>query len=209
MGFGRSLGLATALLAMASSGGRAQDSIPDGDWRTINRDAAATRFSPLDDINRSNVAQLQQAWEYPFRSFNTAVPLVVDGTMYFPAGNRVIALAQHRRVAQRPAQPATQFTRAHRGGRAVDDARERVLVAARKAGVELEVAPRRRVHRQRLVARLARQSRQVGQGAALRVAHVLQQRAGGAECERQVLAAKARAPRRISMSQAPRQKNFG
>ena len=92
MRFGRSLGLATALLAMASSGGRAQDSIPEGDWRTINRDAAATRFSPLDDIDRSNVADLQQAWDYPFRSFNTAVPLVVDGTMYFPAGNRVIAL---------------------------------------------------------------------------------------------------------------------
>jgi len=92
MRFGRGLGLATALLAMASSAGRAQDSIPEGDWRTINRDAAATRFSPLDDINRANVAQLQQAWEYPFRSFNTAVPLVVDGTMYFPAGNRVIAL---------------------------------------------------------------------------------------------------------------------
>ena len=92
MRFGRGLGLATAMLAMVSSGGRAQDSIPEGDWRTINRDAAATRFSPLDDINRANVAELRQAWEYPFRSFNTAVPLVVDGTMYLPAGDRVIAL---------------------------------------------------------------------------------------------------------------------
>ena len=60
MRFGRGLGLATALLAMASSGGRAQDSIPEGDWRTINRDAAATRFSPLDDINRANVAELER-----------------------------------------------------------------------------------------------------------------------------------------------------
>ena len=92
MRVGRSFGLATILLAAASSAGQAQDAMPEGDWRTINRDAAATRFSPLDDINRSNVAGLREAWSYPFRSFNTAVPLVVDGTMYFPAGNRVIAL---------------------------------------------------------------------------------------------------------------------
>ena len=87
MRFGRGLGLATAVLAVASGAGRAQDSIPEGDWRNINRDAAATRFSPLDDINRSNVAQLREAWSYPFRSFNTAVPLVIDGTMYVPAGS--------------------------------------------------------------------------------------------------------------------------
>ena len=92
MRVGRGLGLATLLLAGASGAAVAQDSLPEGDWRTINRDAAATRFSPLDDINRSNVAQLDEAWNYPFRSFNTAVPVVVDGTMYFPAGNRVVAL---------------------------------------------------------------------------------------------------------------------
>jgi quinoprotein glucose dehydrogenase len=38
------------------------------------------------------VTQLTEAWNYPFRSFNTAVPIVVDGTMYLPAGNRVVAL---------------------------------------------------------------------------------------------------------------------
>ena len=112
------------LLAAASSAAIAQDSIPDGDWRTINRDAAATRFSPLDDINRANVAQLREAWNYPFRSFNTAVPLVVDGTMYFPAGNRVVALdadtgqekwvytipAGPPRAARRPAPPDNRAT---------------------------------------------------------------------------------------------------
>ena len=78
MRVGRGLGLATILLAAVSSVAVAQDSMPEGDWRTINRDAKATRFSPLDDINRSNVAELQPAWEYAFRSFNTAVPLVID-----------------------------------------------------------------------------------------------------------------------------------
>src|SRR5688572_10877058 len=88
----RSLRLATLLLVAASGAAIAQDSIPEGDWRTINRDVAATRFSPLAEINKGNVAQLTEAWNYPFRSFTTAVPLVVDGTMYIPAGNRVVAL---------------------------------------------------------------------------------------------------------------------
>ena len=48
-----SLRLATSLLVAVSGAAIAQDSIPAGDWRTINRDAAATRFSPLDDINRA------------------------------------------------------------------------------------------------------------------------------------------------------------
>src|SRR5690606_2926164 len=92
MRVGRGLGLATLLLVGASGAALAQGSIPDGDWRTIDRDAAATRFSPLDEINKSNVAQLRETWSYPFRAFNTAVPVVIDGTMYFPAGNRVVAL---------------------------------------------------------------------------------------------------------------------
>ena len=75
------LRLATTLLLAAGTGAFAQTTIPDGDWQTINRDAKATRFSPLADINRSNVTQLQPAWEYAFRSFTSAVPLVIDGTM--------------------------------------------------------------------------------------------------------------------------------
>jgi glucose dehydrogenase len=70
----------------------AKTSIPDGDWRTINRDAAATRFSPLSQIDRTNVARLAPAWSYPLKGFNTAVPLVVGGVMYFPIANRVVAL---------------------------------------------------------------------------------------------------------------------
>lgn len=82
-----------AVIALAASGGAgAQDAVPEGDWLTLNRDHASTRYSPLDEINRGNVASLAEAWSYPIRSFNTAVPLVVDGTMFFPAGSRVVAL---------------------------------------------------------------------------------------------------------------------
>ncbi len=67
--------------------------MPDGDWRTINRDLASTRFSPLNQINKSNVATLKQAWSYTIALRSARpVPLVIDGTMYLPAGSRLIAL---------------------------------------------------------------------------------------------------------------------
>ncbi len=84
--------LATTLLLAASTAAIAQDSIPDGDWRTIDRDLASTRFSPLADINARNVTQLAETWTYALRTSNTAVPIVIDGTMYVPAGPRVVAL---------------------------------------------------------------------------------------------------------------------
>jgi quinoprotein glucose dehydrogenase len=84
--------LAALFATTAATGVLAQDAVPDGDWRTINRDLAATRYSPLADINTGNVSRLQQAWTYQLRGFNTAVPLVVDGVMYLPAPTRVVAL---------------------------------------------------------------------------------------------------------------------
>ena len=66
--------------------------MPPGDWRTINRDLAATRYSPLEEINRSNVALLAEAWSYPLATGSTAVPLVIDGVMYVPSGGQVVAL---------------------------------------------------------------------------------------------------------------------
>ena len=38
--------------------------IPPGDWPLYSRDLASDRFSPLTQINTSNVAQLKQAWTY-------------------------------------------------------------------------------------------------------------------------------------------------
>ena len=66
--------------------------MPPGDWRTINRDLAATRYSPLEDINRDNVGTLAQAWSYTLAAGSTAVPLVIDGVMFVPSGGQVIAL---------------------------------------------------------------------------------------------------------------------
>ena len=87
-----SLFVAALLASAGATAVVAQERIPDGDWRTINRDLAATRYSPLEDINRTNVTDLRQAWSYPLRAFNTAVPLVVNGNMYITAQSRVVAL---------------------------------------------------------------------------------------------------------------------
>jgi len=82
---------ATVAIALAA-GSAGWAKIPDGDWQTINRDLASTRYSPLDQINRANVSSLKSAWTYPMRSAGTTVPLVVDSTMFFPAGPRLVAL---------------------------------------------------------------------------------------------------------------------
>src|SRR6187455_854040 len=83
---------------------------PDADWPTYNRDLAGTRYSPLTQINTKNVATLTQAWSYrlrpepgvavpaidkpasSFEMFQEVTPIVVNGVMYLPSGNRVVAL---------------------------------------------------------------------------------------------------------------------
>ncbi len=57
------LRLAATLLVAVSGTAMAQNAIPDGDWRTINRDAASTRCSPLGDISRASVSQPQGSVE--------------------------------------------------------------------------------------------------------------------------------------------------
>jgi len=61
----------------------------DGDWRHYGGDAGATRFSPLDQIKRANVANLKVAWTHATgdasqRPATTieCTPLVVNGVMY-------------------------------------------------------------------------------------------------------------------------------
>jgi glucose dehydrogenase len=78
---------------------------PAGDWPMYNHDLAGTRYSPLTQINTGNVAKLTQAWSYrlppegaavaapsPSEVFQEVTPIVVNGIMYLPAGNRIVAL---------------------------------------------------------------------------------------------------------------------
>ncbi len=58
----------------------------------INRDLAADRYSPLDEINAGNVSELARGWTFRLNGNSTAVPIVVDGAMYVPSRDRVVAL---------------------------------------------------------------------------------------------------------------------
>jgi alcohol dehydrogenase (cytochrome c) len=65
------------------SASRAADA--DADWLTYNRTLAGDRFSPLKEMDRSNVAQLKAICTYalPEVSSLQTGPLVIDGAMYF------------------------------------------------------------------------------------------------------------------------------
>ena len=45
----------------------AREASEGGDWPTYNRDLAGTRYSPLTQINATNVSTLKQAWSYRLR----------------------------------------------------------------------------------------------------------------------------------------------
>jgi quinoprotein glucose dehydrogenase len=78
--------------------------VRNGDWPMYSRDLSGTRFSPLKQITPRNVANLKLAWQFRLRpdttgpaagglgAFSQATPIVVDGLMYLPAGNRIMAL---------------------------------------------------------------------------------------------------------------------
>lgn len=57
---------------------------PDGEWGMPAKDYSSTRFSSLDQITVSNVAQLRQAWTFSTGVLrgHEAAPLVVGSTMY-------------------------------------------------------------------------------------------------------------------------------
>jgi len=72
----------------------AQPAVAAGDWPSYNRTLAGDRFSPLDEINRGNVAQLAAVCSYtlPEVSALQTGPIVVAGTMYFTTETRSYAI---------------------------------------------------------------------------------------------------------------------
>jgi quinoprotein glucose dehydrogenase len=77
----------------------------NSEWRYYGGDEGGSRFSPLAQINTSNVQSLKRAWTYhtgeldlglrtaSFQASFSCTPLVVDGVMYLSTpSSRVIAL---------------------------------------------------------------------------------------------------------------------
>ena len=86
--------LAAAVLVICGSAW-AQTSVPDAEWHAIGRDAANTKYSPLDQIDADNFTDLEIAWRWTSLSTAVAeanerirpsqfksVPLMADGLVY-------------------------------------------------------------------------------------------------------------------------------
>ena len=69
-----------------------------GDWPRYARDPAGDHYSPLTQIDTGNVSRLTPAWSFQLRPdgggaiVSSATPIVVDGVLYLPLGNAVVAL---------------------------------------------------------------------------------------------------------------------
>ena len=74
---------------------------PNVEWRAYGAVEGSTRYSPIDQINRDNVKDLQVAWTWKFDNFGTpsetvtteTTPLMVNGVLYFTAGARRTVVA--------------------------------------------------------------------------------------------------------------------
>lgn len=87
-------------LACGASFGQSASGSADTEWRNYGHDPGGMRFSPLIQIDTSNVRQLQRAWTYEvaptpnsgIEAFEST-PLMVDGVLYFTTqSSRAIAL---------------------------------------------------------------------------------------------------------------------
>ena len=92
--------LALALSLLAAAAGNAQQGAAGGEWRWHSGDPGSTKYAPLDQIDKDNVARLQIAWRRPavdgsitkkkpdfsFSRDFRATPLMIAGTLYSPNG---------------------------------------------------------------------------------------------------------------------------
>ncbi len=67
---------------------------PAGEWPQFGRDSVASRYSPLDQINTSNVSDLQLAWvrDMGYRQSFQGSPSVWNGVLYMATQTGVAAL---------------------------------------------------------------------------------------------------------------------
>ncbi|PYR33128.1 MAG: pyrroloquinoline quinone-dependent dehydrogenase [Acidobacteria bacterium] len=103
------LGVLAAMLLVDTGRSQGRTAGQTGaDWPMYRHDLAGTGHSPLTQIDVKNVGRLAQAWTYRLQNDDApppttgrggaggpnseATPIVVNGVMYLPAANRVVAL---------------------------------------------------------------------------------------------------------------------
>src|SRR5437773_11472337 len=82
--------LACLLVSCRFACGQSPSGPIDQEWRSYGHDPGGMRFSPLKQINRTNVQQLQRAWTFDVPTTSNSwieafenTPLMVDGVLYF------------------------------------------------------------------------------------------------------------------------------
>jgi quinoprotein glucose dehydrogenase len=80
----------------------AQRGVENGQWQAWGGDGGNTRYTALDQIDRTNVSDLDVAWVWRADDLgstieykNETTPLMVDGLLYFTAGDRRAVVAAH------------------------------------------------------------------------------------------------------------------
>ena len=153
---GRVLGVVSVALlvwaAVQPGGAQEAGGAADGaEWPLYRGDTAGTGYSPLVQITTGNAASLTQAWSYSLLAEGAvdpeasgprsqATPIVVDGVMYVPAADRVVALE--------PATGPRALAAPGRGRRAVA-ARRGVLARGKRRAAAHPVHVRRAAARRR------------------------------------------------------------
>lgn len=85
---------ALAVAGFSLTAALAQQGTPaSGEWRVYGGDSGSTRYSPLDQINASNVKNLQVVWRWKAQNMGPApqaawevTPLMIGGKLFFTAG---------------------------------------------------------------------------------------------------------------------------
>ncbi len=88
-------GVLVLLVGMATVAPQGQTAPKAGEWPTYSGDLAATRYSPLDQINATNFSKLQLAFRFKTENLGPrpefqyqATPLMVNGRLFTTAGTR-------------------------------------------------------------------------------------------------------------------------
>jgi alcohol dehydrogenase (cytochrome c) len=89
-------GLAVALVSslVFASSRHPSGASEGGDWLYVDHDLAGTRYSPLREINTTNVSRLAKACSYTFpdKEPSQTAPIVSDGRMYLTTAHYTVAI---------------------------------------------------------------------------------------------------------------------
>ena len=70
--------------------GRGQTGAKNGEWRAYGAEEASTRYSPIDQITRDNVKNLQVAWTWKFDNYGSAAQTATTETTPLMVGRHAV-----------------------------------------------------------------------------------------------------------------------